>query len=156
MNKDQGLPRLIDVANKKRDAQDHRIKTLEKETPEEILEDIWYHYQSPITPDPNERIAKVLPRFSSLLVLLSRQAEKQTKKIINLTWAIIVFTVVLCFFTAILVCIELKKDGSAYKNNDNLTYESIKKTSKDNDVTPKGATIKKETYPKDNINKHEN
>ena len=69
------------------------VKSLEKEK-EELLKDIYViasdnkgHYQ--------DRTSNVISKFSSLLIILFREADKSTKKMVRLTYALFGLTVVL-------------------------------------------------------------
>jgi len=53
---------------------------------------------------PEWRIYDILPYLSSLLINLSEQAEKQTKRIINLTLFLLVFTFLLFAFEVYKYC----------------------------------------------------
>jgi hypothetical protein len=54
-------------------------------------------------------VITAIGKFSCILTVLSRQAEIQTKKVINLTWGLLVLTIVLLLFTAVQLAVVLKQ-----------------------------------------------
>ena len=59
-------------------------------------------------------------RNARLLVLLGRQADEQTRRIVKLTWALVILTVALFFLTAYLSYdTYLKSKGYETKQSDN-------------------------------------
>jgi hypothetical protein len=49
-------------------------------------------------------------KISCFRYKLSQESERQTNKIINLTWGLLGLTIALCFLTAALLYFEIKKD----------------------------------------------
>lgn len=82
-------------ANRERAAKDAQ-DSLQKKN-EDLLKEIYFVSDDRLFHDNTTRTNRLLAHFSSLLVNLSKQAEKSTQKIINLTYALIVFTIVLIF-----------------------------------------------------------
>jgi hypothetical protein len=62
---------------------------------EELLKKIFYSSTAFTELGPNKMTSRTVAYFSSLLVNLSRQAEKSTKKIVRLTWFLFGLTVAL-------------------------------------------------------------
>ena len=62
---------------------------------EDLLKKIFDSSNRGISFNATASIAHTLPYFSSLLIQLSRQAEKSTKRIVYLTWVIIALTAIL-------------------------------------------------------------
>ncbi len=54
-------------------------------------------------------VITAIGKFSCILTVLSRQAEAQTKKVINLTWGLLLLTIVLLIFTAVQLAVVLKQ-----------------------------------------------
>ena len=72
---------------------------------EDILEKIFYCANVPPPYEIETSEKRALAYFSSLLINLSRQAEKSTKKIIRLTWALFGLTVALLVIALIQIII---------------------------------------------------
>jgi hypothetical protein len=82
-------------ANRERASKDVK-KALQKSN-EDLLKEIFFVSDDRLFHDNTTRTNRLLAHFSSLLVNLSRQAEKSTKKIIILTYVLVVFTIALLF-----------------------------------------------------------
>ncbi len=101
---------MIDDDKIKRNHRERESKNAEEslqKSPEDLLKEIFicatdHKFQGAVT-STNKTIAF----FSSLLVILSRQAEKSTKKIVHLTWALFGLTAAL-LLVAIIQIIILK------------------------------------------------
>jgi hypothetical protein len=67
--------------------------------------------------------------FASLLSVLAEQSEKSTKKVIHLTWALVVLTIALLVFT-IYLCqdayFKSKRDQDAYQHHPQQIRSEIK------------------------------
>jgi hypothetical protein len=64
------------------------------------LKDIFHQYNIAFSSNNPSQIHRTLAYFSALLIKLSHQAEKSTKRIIHLTYAMLFVSVVLLFITA--------------------------------------------------------
>lgn len=53
-------------------------------------------------------VITAIGKFSCILTVLSRQAEAQTKKVINLTWGLFWLTLALFIFSAVQIAAVLK------------------------------------------------
>lgn len=106
---------------------------------EDLLKEIFYCSTAFLEHGTN-KTSRTFAYFSSLLVNLSQQAEKSTKKIIYLTWAIIVLTIFLSVIATIQVKIMIKQNRATQ-----IQY----KQTRNNDQTPKI----KETFIQSEIHK---
>jgi uncharacterized protein (DUF927 family) len=66
----------------------------------DLLKDIFHQYNIAFSSNNPSQIHRTLAYFSALLIKLSRQAEKSTKRIIHLTYTMLFVSVVLLFITA--------------------------------------------------------
>jgi len=72
-------------------------------TPENILREIFYFSSRPPSEGTETALSRSLAYFSSLLIVLSRQADESTKKIVKLTATLTCLTWVIAILTAILL-----------------------------------------------------
>jgi len=113
-------------ANRERAAKDVQ-ESLQKKN-EDLLREIFFVSDDRLFHDNTTRTNRLLAHFSSLLVNLSRQAEKSTQKIINLTYALVVFTIALLFigFVQIIMMVNqnTKTDIEAKETTENKSQIS--------------------------------
>jgi len=76
---------------------------------EDLLKEIFFYSQDAFSHGPKRTIAY----FSSLLINLSKQAEKSTQKIINLTYVLVVFTIALLFVGVMQIRIMINQNTKA-------------------------------------------
>ena len=84
------------------------IDSLNTKTARELLRSVHesvYH----LNPTDAVKLMRTQARFATLLVKLSEQADVSTRRIISLTWILVVLTVVLIFFTTALFLVDIKK-----------------------------------------------
>ena len=76
---------------------------------------------------PEWRIYDILPYLSSLLINLSEQAEKQTKRIINLTYWLLAVTAMLLAFEVYKYCeTNIKTKGNQTELNKEINSMPVK------------------------------
>lgn len=81
----------------------------------QLLTDV--HHESLISTDVRSRefsLGRTMARFASLLSRLSIDAEESTRRIIRLTWGLVVLTITLIFLTAFLCFNEFRKGESTH------------------------------------------
>lgn len=96
--------------------QEHREQT-EQEIAR-LLKEIHEESHRPQRPDAKS-LARTMALFSSLLGVLSIQADIQTRRIVRLTWTLVVLTFALLFFTVYLsqeAYFENKRVDQTYKH----------------------------------------
>lgn len=64
---------------------------------------------------PPARTASQIPLLANLLVLIAEDMDRQTRRIIRLTWGLLILTAALLFFT-----IVLYKDAHEQTQHDNI------------------------------------
>ncbi|HEV2045855.1 MAG TPA: hypothetical protein VGQ95_04580 [Chthoniobacterales bacterium] len=68
----------------------------------ELLKEIYRLARGMTTPGQRDlHTMSAIGKFSAILIRISDRAEKQSQRIISLTWALIIFTVVLLLFAAV-------------------------------------------------------
>lgn len=72
---------------------------------EDLLKEIFFCSNDLLSHGPTTNISRTIAHFSSLLVVLSRKAEKSTKKIVRLTWALFGLTAILLLVAIIQIII---------------------------------------------------
>jgi F0F1-type ATP synthase membrane subunit a len=77
--------------------------------------------------EDDNKISKTLSHFATLLVKLSIQAENQSKRIINLTWALLIATIVLLVVT-IYQNRNLEIQSKAYQATYDMKMDSLLNT----------------------------
>ena len=110
---------------------------------EDLLDKIFY--SSTVNIEPSKITSQTIAYFSSLLIILSRQAEKSTKKIVRLTWFLFGLTVAL-LIVAIIQIIIFKQE----------TTKTVQTTQTDNDYQipqEKNKSVQTETHKQPLSNK---
>jgi hypothetical protein len=105
--------------------EERRRKVTEAVTPNlkkpipELLIDIHEMSQQPMTQE-TQYVTRTVARFATLLSVLSIQADIQTRRIVRLTWALLILTGVLAVLTVYLV-------QDAYFKRDHQSYNGQQK-----------------------------
>jgi hypothetical protein len=91
-----------EAERKRRERIDREVaENLSKPTPQ-LLAEIYEAAESGGLGDGGAPITKTMARFASLLCVLSTQADIQSRRIVRLTWILVLLTIVLLFFTVYL------------------------------------------------------
>jgi hypothetical protein len=105
------------------------ISSTSPQPKEKILSDIFFYSTDNLTQLPNYRVTNTIAHFSALLVKLSEQADKSTRTIVRLTYAIVFLTIVLLLITAIPVIKDFMKP-SEQPDFKKQTYQQPKENKK--------------------------
>jgi len=95
------MPDDNEILKQHRERESNRANESLQKSPEDLLKEIFSCSTDHFSQGSPTSISKTIAYFSSLLIILSRQAEESTNKIVKLTntltyltWAIAVFTAI--------------------------------------------------------------
>ena len=112
--------------NREREAKT-AIDSLQK-SDEDLLKEIFLQSNYDFAPNKTDQISRTIAYFSALLIKLSRQSEKSTRKIVKLTRYLLYLTWVLAILTAVLLFVaffEVTKKSVVSCLNPNQKSEQI-------------------------------